>query len=370
MVALVYKTKYNNAMAQQAQHVKIDISLSAILKVLAVILGIIFLHKIQNILLILFVVLILVTALSPVVDSLVKQLKIPRWVAVAIIFGGVALALIIMIWLIFPLMFSQIKDLLEQPQVRNIVGGSETNSVLDELRLFYDQIPAFGQNSAGFFSFFSTIFGGIVSMLTVAVLSIYLLLDEDGIRKFIYSILPSEHKEQIVKTLHKIGLKIGAWLRGQLFLGLVIGLLDLVVLLIFGAPYWLTLAIFAGLCELIPYIGPFLSLVTAIFISFTGASAWGFSHVTTAIGVGIGFLLVQQLESHVLVPKVMQKTVGLSPVIIIIAILIGAELFGFVGIMLSIPVAAAISVIVDEWDTIQEIYRDNRRGAEKALDRA
>ncbi len=343
------------------QRIKIDISLSAILKILAVIFGLLFLHKIQDIVLLLFVVLILVTALSPVIDQLKRQLQIPRWLAVTLIFGGLAIVLGLIIWLVLPLIVSQIIELLSQPQIKNLVGGSESNSVVDELRLIYTQIPGFGEGgAAGFLSFLSSIFGGLVSVVTVFVLSVYLLLDEDGIKHFITSVLPTQHKYQIVSTFHKMSLKMGSWLRGQILLGVIIGALDLAILLAFGVPYWLTLALFAGFTELIPYIGPFLGLAAALFVALTKDSFWGFSHFTSGIGVAVGFLLVQQLESHFLVPKVMEKTVGLSPVIVIVAILIGAKLFGLIGVILSVPVAGALSVIVDEWPVIQAAYLSNR----------
>lgn len=354
-------------MSYETSRVKVDISLSAILKILAVIFGLLFLHKIQDILLLLFVVLIMVTALSPVIDQLVKNLNIPRWLAVAMIFGGIAVIFVLMIWLILPLMVNQVLELLSQPEIKNLLGGSDSNSAVDELKLISGQIPGLSQGGAGVVSFLSTLFGGVVSVLTVLVLTIYLLLDEDGIKKFIISVIPTHHKTQIVSTLHKISLKIGSWLRGQLLLGLIVGLIDLAILLVFGVPYWLTLAIFAGLTELIPYVGPFIGLGAALFVAFTKDSLWGISHVTAGIGVLVGYLLVQQLESNFLVPKVMEKTVGLSPVIVIIAILIGAKLFGLVGVILSIPVAGALSVVIDEWPAIQAAYLSNKADIKKAI---
>lgn len=344
----------------QVSRMKVDISLAAILKILAVILGLLFIVKIKDILLLLFVVLILVTALSPIVDRLVKHFGIPRWLAVGLIFGGVGAIMLIMIWLILPKMVSQIIDLLNQPQIQSLIGGSESHSFINDLQTLADKIPGITQGGSGVVSFFSTILGGIVSVFTVAVLSLYLLLEEDGIKKFIHSILPTKHKQQIVNTFHKISLKMGAWFRGQLLLGLIIGLISMVILLAFGVPFWLTLAIFAGLTELIPYVGPFIGLAAALFVALTRDSFWGFNTATVGIGVTIGYLLVQQLESHFLVPKVMEKSVGLSPVVVIIAILIGAKLFGLLGVVLSVPAAAVISVIIDEWPAIQAAYFDSR----------
>lgn len=346
---------------ETVSRVKIDISLSAILKILAVLFGLIFLQRVQDILLLFFVVVILVTALSPVVDSLVKQLNVPRWLMVALIFGGVAILAVVLAWLVLPLIVQQISELFALPQVQNVLGSSESGSVLQTLSDLSGKIPGLSQsNPTEVIAFFSTVFGGVVSVVTVFVLSLYLLLDKDGIKKFIMSVLPRQHKLHVVNVLHKISLKMGSWLRGQLLLGLIIGLADMAVLLIFGVPFWLTLALFAGFTELIPYIGPFLGLAAALFVVLTKESFWGFNHLTTAVGVLVGYLIIQQFESHFLVPKVMEKTVGLSPVIVIIAILIGAKLFGLIGVMLSVPVAAAISVVIDEWPAIQAAYYSSR----------
>ncbi|MFA6082232.1 MAG: AI-2E family transporter [Patescibacteria group bacterium] len=350
------------------QRVKFDISTSAIIKILVVIFGIFFLQKIQSILLLLLIVLILVTALSPIVDSLVKRLQIKRWLAVTLIFSSIAVLLILVTWLIVPLLFSQTIDLLQLPQIKNLFGITESSSALEELQMLYAKIPGLPTDSTGFVNFFSAIFGGIASAFTILVLSLYLLLDEDGIRKYILTVLPTTHKEQIVSVIHKISVKLGYWLRGQLSLGLIIGLIDLVILLSFGVPYALTLAIFAGVTELIPYLGPFLGYGAALFVALTSDSSFHISKLVVVVGISIGYLVVQQLEGNFLVPKVMQKSVGLSPVIIIVAILIGAKLFGLVGVILSVPIAAGISVIADEWPAIQQAYHNNKAGISKSLE--
>jgi predicted PurR-regulated permease PerM len=352
----------------QTQHVKFDISWSAIIKVLLVIFGIYFLSRISDVLVLLFVVLIMVTALSPMVDSIVAKFKIRRWIAVTVIFGALAVIITLTMWLIVPLIFGQLIDFLNLPQVKTAIGSSDSSSIIDEIQFIYAKVPGLPTDSTSFIAFFSTVFGGIASALTIIVLSLYLLLEEDGIRKFVLSIMPIQHRVSVVNTFHKISIKLGAWLRGQLSLGLIIGVLDLLILTILGVPYALTLAMFGAITELIPYVGPFLGYAAALFVALTQDSVWGFSKLVVVIGVSIGYLLIQQAEGHFIVPKVMQKSVGLSPVIVIVAILIGAKLFGLLGVVLSIPVAAAISVIISEWPTIIAAYHSSRNEIDKVIE--
>lgn len=341
---------------ETTKRLKIDISFTTLLKILLFIAGVLFIIKIQSILLELFVVLIFVTALSPWIENLSNYLKVPRWVAVALTFAIILVVLVALVALVVPLMVSQVIDLLSLPQIKNLLGANEANTFVDELRFLSAKIPSVGFGSAdSFFGFASSLFGGVITFITVLVLSFYLLLDEDGVKKFVLSILPSGHKDQIVLALHKVGSKLGSWLRGQVLVCIIIGLLDAIILLIFGVPFWLTLAVFAAFVEFIPYVGPFVATAAAIFIALTKESFWGFNSITVAIGVLVGYFVIQQIESHFLIPKVMEKSVGLSPVIVIIAILIGAELFGLAGIILSVPAAAIVAVAVDEWPNIHPL---------------
>ncbi len=173
-------------------------------------------------------------------------------------------------------------------------------------------------------------------------LNLYLLLDENGIKKFFVALLPLKQKNQIVTISHKVGAGLGAWLRGQLLLGILVGILVYAGLVIIGVPYALTLALLAGVLEIIPIIGPILSAIPAILIALSISP-------TMALVVTGFYVLVQELENKLLVPKVMQRTVGLHPVTIIIVLLIGAKLMGVLGILLAVPVASVFYIILKEW---------------------
>jgi predicted PurR-regulated permease PerM len=136
--------------------------------------------------------------------------------------------------------------------------------------------------------------------------------------------------------------KLGLWLRAQLLLSGIIFLVTWIGLLILGVKYSLVLALIAGITEVIPFIGPIIGAIPAVLLAFLQSPI-------KALLVLILYLVIQQLEGNILVPKVMQKTVGLNPIVVIVVILLGAKIAGVLGALLSIPVAVAIMTIAGDW---------------------
>jgi predicted PurR-regulated permease PerM len=160
-------------------------------------------------------------------------------------------------------------------------------------------------------------------------------------REFIQSITPGKHKKYVSDIISKIQHRLGYWLRGQLLLSLIIFCLTYIGLTILGVKYALILALIAGIFEIVPFLGPIISAIPGIFFAFT---IQGFG---TAIWVVLLYFIIQQLENNLIVPKVMGKSTGLNPLVVILAILVGARLGGIVGALLAVPVATAISVYVE-----------------------
>ncbi len=190
-------------------------------------------------------------------------------------------------------------------------------------------------------------FNGAAAFLMIFILTLYFLLDQNGIKKFFLSLLPIKQKARIVIITNKIGYKLGGWLRGQIVLAIAVGIVVYIGLVLLKMPYALTLAILAGVLEIIPIIGPIIAAIPAILVAFTISP-------TMALVITVFYILVQELENKLLVPKIMQQAVGLNPVTIIIIILIGAKLMGIIGILLAVPVAAVIYVIIEEWPILSE----------------
>lgn len=337
--------------------VQIEISALTILKFFAILIGLVVLYLIRDILAILFLVGVLVAAFYPLVDRLEKA-RIPRVVSVTIIYFLFLAILIGMGFLIIPPVVVQLQDLSNNLPYYVEKISPQLYSYRDILQFSQQGLTQLSQTFSSFSArLYSTTVGfvsGIVSIITVLVVSFYLLLDTASVKKFLISIFPVAQQPWGIEAGKKIAIKMGSWLGGQFLLGLIIGILDLSILLAFGIPYALTLGLWGGLTEVIPFIGPWLGGIPAVLVALS-LSPW------KAVGVAIAYIVVQQLESQLLAPRILGKAVGLSPVIIIFAILIGAKLYGLIGIILAIPAAAAIAVLVGELPKLRQHIKESEK---------
>ncbi len=167
------------------------------------------------------------------------------------------------------------------------------------------------------------------------------MVEKNGVERLVKQTIPLNLQTKVLRVIGKIEFKLSRWFLGQLALGFIIGLMSYIGLSILGVPYALVLAIIAGLFELIPYIGPWLSAIPAILIALTISP-------TLAGAVLILYFIIQELENYLIVPKVMEKSVDIHPVITIMAMMIGGQLAGLVGVILAVPVAAMVLVVAEE----------------------
>lgn len=329
-----------------------DISTRAIFKVVAILLSLWFLYAIKDIVVLFFFVIILVMALGPIIDKWRPHMS--RSLAVALLFTLILAVVAIIFSLIIPPLVSQLSELSATlpeyaDKIQRYLASPETAGNTSLVQKVVGNISEqLSQLSNQLVNITFGLISGIFSVMTVIVLSAYLLIDEKGIRNFIYSLLPIERKNDIANAVNKVGDKLGAWLRGQLLLMVIIGAITSLWVSLLGLPYVLPLGLWAGLTEVLPFVGPILGGIPIVIIAFLD------SPVKALIAVGL-IAVTQQIESNFIVPKVMQKSVGLSPVIVILALLIGAKLFGIVGAILAVPVAAAISVIVQAWPNLARV---------------
>ncbi|MEI6597353.1 MAG: AI-2E family transporter, partial [bacterium] len=182
----------------------------------------------------------------------------------------------------------------------------------------------------------------LVAFILVFVLTFYMTVEEQATKRLVRSLVPLKHQPYLTNLMNRMQDKIGLWLRGQLILSLVIFVLVWIGLTILGVKYAVVLALLAGVMEIVPYLGPIISAIPAVFIAFT-------QYPMLAVGVLILYYLIQFAENHILVPQVMRRTVGLNPVITIVALLVGAKIAGILGIALAVPVTTAIGVAVGDF---------------------
>lgn len=327
---------------------QVDISMGVILRTAVLALAIWFLYLTREILALLFISILIVTAINPLVDFLYRK-KIPRSMGVLIVYMFIFLIVGLAISFVVPPLIGQFKDFVQKiPEYMQTIGSysSSANTYFQDHNMVLDVQQISDNLNNRLTDLPQTIFTGTVglvnnfiSIIVVLVMAFYMTVKEDGIRKFIVSITPEKHRAYAASLTERMEVKIGKWVQGQFFLMLIIFILDFVGLYLIGIPYALALAIFAGVMEIVPYIGPIISAIPGVILGLLISPMTGL--VTLLL-----YFFAQQFESHIVVPQVMKKAVGLNPIAVILALLIGLKLGGVLGAILSIPLATVISVFV------------------------
>lgn len=327
--------------------ISIDISVWTFVKLILVLLAFYFLYLIKDILALFFIVIILVATFSPVIKKWSRTIgRWPAVLSVVLIFFGI---IAFLVYLVVPPVINQMTEFARSlPYYLEKISYFRNH--FPSLQTYLDSLSTdITGYTGGVVNFTVGIFGGIVTIISALVLFIYLLIDEQAMKIAVVSIFPITQREQLTEVLKKVANQVGNWFRGQLTLASIVALIYLIGLTIMGVPYAAMLAVLAGVLDFVPVIGPIVAGTVAAFIALADSPI-------KALIVIVFYIAVQQLENTILVPKIMQKAVGLSPVIIIIALLIGAKLMGIVGAVLAVPISASISVLIQEWPTIRRVW--------------
>ncbi|OGE37448.1 hypothetical protein A3F00_01110 [Candidatus Daviesbacteria bacterium RIFCSPHIGHO2_12_FULL_37_11] len=312
---------------------RIDISSRTVVFITLFLLGLWILYQILDLILLLFIALIFMSALSPVVRLLIK-FKIPKPLGILIIYMFVLSISGLILTISFTPLIEQTSRLIAvlPAAISNVlqIGNFDSSIVQREL----------GSITGNLFSFTKTIFSNVITIILLLVLTFYLLLEREDLEKRAAALFVGQ-EERVRKLLVNIEEKLGSWLRGQLFLSLIIGILTFIGLTLLQVPYALPLAIWAGLLEVVPVIGPIISAIPALLLSITIAPV-------LAAGVGAMYFVIQQLENHLIVPQVMGKAVGINPLVVILAIAVGGRLLGIGGALLAVPIVVVAQIIVTD----------------------
>lgn len=312
---------------------KIDISHKTIIFIALFILALWITYLIRDLLLILFVSVIFVSALSPLVKFLIR-LHLPKVLSIAI-------AYIIIVAIITTLIISILPPMIEQSNKFIVTAPSLVAQFFNitniDKTVFSSELTSFSKN---LFSITLALFDNLLTIIFLLVLTFYMLLEQDNLEARIASLF-GNREERVRRSIVKIEEKLGAWLQGQVILSLLIGILSYIGLTILNIPYALPLSIIAGVMEVIPVIGPIISAIPAIFIALTISPI-------LSIGVAVMYLIIQQMENHLIVPQVMKRAVGLNPLIVILTIAVGGRLLGIAGALLAVPIAVVLQIIAAE----------------------
>jgi predicted PurR-regulated permease PerM len=327
----------------------VSITAGTVFKAIAVVGLILLLWNIRGLVLVLLTSIVIASAINPAATYFASK-RIPRIVSVlfiylAVIFGITALSAVFLPPLIDD--FQQIRvelptyiESLTNGKIAQLPGydaflNSITNTGLTG-EIFSKVTATFSGATVGVLATASSIFGGLFSFLLIVVISFYLAVQEDGVRDFLRVVTPAKQEAYVLDLWKRSQRKIGLWMQGQLILSVLVGALTLPLLLVLKVPNAVLLAIIAAVFELIPIFGPILAAIPAVaFALIAGGPSLG-------LLVAGMYIIIQQFENHLFQPLVVKKIVGIPALVAILALIIGAQIAGFLGMLISVPVAAAI----------------------------
>lgn len=328
------------------QHHSISITSGTMVRALVIAAAAWALWHLSGIVLLLLSAIVIASAVEPGVEFFLKR-KFPRGLSVVLVYLIIIGLFALLVWSFIPPLLSEaLAAIALLPQLVNQVGnltllestGISPNLVDSILSLQ----NAFANTGTGVIQFLSSIFGGAFYLVLTIVVSIYFSLQETGIDDFLRLITPPKHRDYVLSLWRRSQKKIGLWMQGQILLSVIITVLLYLGLSLLGVEYALLLALFAGVMELIPVFGSLVAAVPGILAALMTGDL-----TLVALVAGL-YLIVNQFQAHLIYPLVVKKIVGVPPILVIIALIAGGQLAGFLGVLLAVPAAACIQEFVND----------------------
>jgi len=342
------------------RQLNISITAGTVVKTVAILLGAWLLFTLRNIVLDVMAAVVIASAIEPGVKALMRK-RIPRILAVISVYVVLFTVFFGLFYFFFPSVLEDFATFVTALPVyldtftrtgafdtyASLLGVSapsliSSDDIIASVRSALDVRGVFGNA----FSAVSHVFGGVFSFVLIIVFSFYFAFLETGVDDFLRVIVPKKHQSYFLDLWRRSQHKIGLWMQGQLILALIMGVLVYLGLTILGVKHALLLAVVAAIFEIIPVFGPTLAAVPAVMVGFVDG---GFTIGMLVIAL---YVIFQQFENHLIYPLVVTRVVGVPPLLIILSLIVGAQLAGFLGVLLSVPAAAII----------QELARDIENG--------
>ena len=345
-------------MPNMDKEIRVSITSGTIVTALLIAASIYVFWLLHNLVLLVLTAIIIASAIEPGIVFFIRW-RIPRFFSALLVYALVFGSLFSLFYFFFPPIVADATNFISAaPQYLNTLSvpnsftgianatdliGSQrgTQSLLQALMSFRS---AFSASSGGVLQLFITFFGGIFSLVLVIVLSFYFALQDTGVDDFLRLVMPVEYEDYSVNLWKRAQKKIGLWMQGQILLSVIVGILVYLGLLIIGIPYALLLAVFTALAEVIPIFG---SLIAGAAASVVGYSEGGIALAVIVAGL---YIVVNQFESNLIYPLIVKKIVGIPPLLVIIALIAGYTLAGFLGALLSVPLAAVALEFLADFD--------------------
>lgn len=313
---------------------KIEISYKNIIFTVLFLLGLVILWQVRTLIVLLFISFVLMEALNPAVTRLEKR-KIPRPLGILILYIIILSIISFVVAGIVPILTEQTTGLIQTlPQaVKNIrIFGSDAIDLSSQFKIL-ENVPG------GIAKIAISVVSNVVSGFIILFLTFYLLLEKKNFSKYGHDVFGEKGKEKMVAIIEQLEVRLGSWVNAEFFLMTIIGIMSYIGYTILGLRYAVPLAIFAGLLEAVPSIGPTVATALAALVGFT------VSPLTGVLAIVVG-TVIQMLENNIIVPRIMKQTVGFNPLVTILLIAAGAKLGGVTGAILALPLFLTLQTIV------------------------
>ncbi len=335
----------------------ISITAGTIIKAVLILVAAWFVFLVRDVVLVVLTAIVIASAIEPGIKGFTKY-KIPRILAVIFMYFLIFGSFFVLFFFFLPSLLEDFATFISS--LPSYLDAFSRTGAFDQFTQILG-IPApslsLGDISAGLrdtlnlgafnnaFSAFTAIFGGVFSFILIIVFSFYFAVAETGVEAFLYLTVPKNRQPYVISLWKRSQHKIGLWMQGQLLLGLIMGVLVFLGLTILGVKHALILAVIAAFFEIIPVFGPTLSAVPAVTIAFVdGGISLGL--LTVAL-----YVIAQQFENHLIYPLVVTRVVGVPPLLVILALIVGWKLAGFLGVILSVPASAIIQELARDIDS-------------------
>jgi predicted PurR-regulated permease PerM len=321
---------------------------TATLVALAIVVGALALWKLRILIALLFLGFVIASAMRPSVEWLNRRARVPRSVGVVLHYLGFLAALALLLYLVVPVAITQIDHAIggKVPTSREQLHHAAVHShgirhqILSAIDKRLRQLPSGASLLHPAITVTTKLFEILVGILFMFAVGAYWIFERDGAIGLVQSMVPRRHRRVTRDTWMLIDMKLGAFVRGELLLVVVVASLLSLAFWLDREPYWLLLGVFAGIVELVPIVGPVVAGAIVVAVGLT--AGW-----TVALGAGIAVLVLRQLEDYVIAPRVLGHAVGLSPLVVLVSVVGIGYLLGAMYVLLAIPIAAIVATLVD-----------------------
>jgi predicted PurR-regulated permease PerM len=331
----------------------LDISWKTIIKIFVAVFALYFIYLARNIVLWFFFGLAISVLLDPAINA-IRKFRVPKMLAIVFVYVGILGILGILIYLTAPIFIIELREF----------GGNlptylnKISPLLDQFGIDLSQgfmgltgslATGLEQSSKGVVSALMAFFGGVSSTIIILTISFFLSLEDRGPERFLAFIFPPKYKNRVVSFFEKSQTKVAGWFGARIIACLFVGLASFVVFYVFDVKYALLLAFLAGVLNFIPYIGPLSMAILLVVFVMVSSGSW-----LVTLYVLLAVWAVQGVENNLLTPFLMKKMIDLPPVLVLISLLFGAQVFGFLGTIFIVPIAGII------YEFTKELIEKNR----------